>query len=356
MKKKIVLGIETSCDDTSLCLLHFTPGKRSLESDILAHERFSQEKLLARWGGVVPEVAARNHLEKLAPLLKEVLEKSNVTLPEVDLIGVTTHPGLLGPLLTGINLAKTLSMRFQIPLVSVNHLFAHIEAISLTKDISYPFLALLVSGGHSLYFLVKDVGDFEVLGTTIDDAAGEALDKGGKLLGLDYPAGKMIDELAQSGDPMSFRFPIGLEKSQDATLSFSGIKSSLRLLLEKRQAIPEGQELHDLCASYLHTVVKALELKLHFAYQDAKKKTGNDNLPLVVGGGVASNSLLRKKLQASYSNCHFVAPTFCTDNGAMIANSAIIHEKEAIPYPESLNLDARGRYIHKNEKRPYENK
>ena len=342
--EKIVLGIETSCDDTSLCLLR---KNKNDYPEVLGHLSFCQEQLLAKWGGVVPELAARNHLAKLAPLLKELLLEAHVTLDQIDTIGVTTHPGLLGPLLTGINTAKTIALRHQIPIVAVNHLFAHLEAVHLTEKVPYPYLGLLVSGGHSIYFLVTDSNSFEVLGSTIDDAAGEAFDKGGKLLGLGYPAGRIIDERAKLGKPGRFRFPIGLKSSKDCRLSFSGVKSSLRTIIEKEEVDLEN-DMNDICYAYQDAIVSALHLKLTFAQKAAKEKNYRYcSLPIVVGGGVACNSELRKRLFSSFSEIHFVAPKYCTDNGAMIANYALMHPEQEVPYPENLYLDARGKFINK---------
>ena len=211
-KSKLIIGIETSCDDTSLCIMKGEVGHYSQKPQILGHSYFSQETILKKWGGVVPEVAARNHLLKLAPLLKETIEEANIKSSDIEAIAVTVRPGLLGPLLTGLNAAKTISLYHEIPIVPVNHLYAHIEAIHIDQDVNYPYLGLIVSGGHSIFMLVRSPLEFEILGTTIDDAAGEAFDKGGKLMGLPYPAGKLIDELAAGGDESKYLFPIGLKK------------------------------------------------------------------------------------------------------------------------------------------------
>ncbi len=323
----LVLGIETSCDDTSICLLH--------DHKILSHVSFTQEKILAKWGGVVPEIASRNHLDKLLPLLKEVCQEAMVSPADLDLIGVTTHPGLLGPLLTGLNAAKTLSLIHKLPILPVNHLYAHLEAIHLTEEIEYPYLGLLVSGGHSLYMLVEDQETFLILGSTVDDAAGEAFDKGAKLLGLGYPGGVVIDTLAAKGDPNAYQFPIGLRGSKNCNLSFSGTKTSLRLFHEKN---PDAK-IEDVCASYQEAIVSALALKLKYAVKQA------GDLPIVVGGGVAANSALRKRLSKDFKQVHFVKPCFCTDNGAMIANYAKRTIYNAHKYPESLCIDARGKFV-----------
>ncbi len=342
--EKIVLGIETSCDDTSLCLLKNVSGGFP---EVLGHLSFCQEQLLAKWGGVVPEIAARNHLAKLAPLLKELLLDAQISLNKISTIGVTTHPGLLGPLLTGINAAKTIALRHQVPIIAVNHLFAHLEAIHLTEKISYPYIGLLVSGGHSIYFLVSDINSFEVLGSTIDDAAGEAFDKGGKLLGLGYPAGRIIDQRAKNGVTSEFKFPIGLKHSKDCRLSFSGVKSSLRTLLDKNK-IDLERDIDNICYAYQDAIIEALAIKLSFAIEEVKKRDHRmTHLPIVVGGGVACNSKLRTVLKAAHQDIHFVKPEYCTDNGAMIANYALRHPEQEVSYPENLYLDARGKFLNK---------
>ncbi|MDD0851581.1 tRNA (adenosine(37)-N6)-threonylcarbamoyltransferase complex transferase subunit TsaD [Halobacteriovorax sp. GB3] len=358
MTTKIVLGIETSCDDTSIALIKGYSDDINSPPTLLAHNSFSQEQLLDKWGGVVPEIAARNHLAKLVPLLEKTFSDAGVTPSEVNLIGVTTHPGLLGPLLTGLNGAKSLALFHKTPIRPVNHLYAHLEAIHLTKTVGYPYIGLLVSGGHSLYMLVHGPDSFEILGTTLDDAAGEAFDKGGKILGLGYPAGRIIDDLSQEGDPKRFKFPIGLENSANANLSYSGVKTALRQFIEQnpqysceglsKESYPE--EIHDICASYQHAIVSALKLKLKYAIRLADEKVGSKTLPIIVGGGVACNSYLRKVLTESYRDVFFVNPKFCTDNGAMIANLAFRTNDQAISYPECLTLDARGRFITKKEK------
>ncbi len=349
---KLILGIETSCDDTSICLLE---KQESGFPTIHFHERFSQEEMLATWGGIVPEIAARNHLDKIVPLLKSAFQQTKYKPKDIDLIAVTTLPGLLGPLLTGINVAKTLSFIFQTPIIGVNHLYAHLEAIHLTEQITYPYLGLLVSGGHTIFFLVEGRNQFKVIGRTIDDAAGEAFDKGGRLMGLPYPAGKFIDELASKTSKRSFDFPIGLKHSKDTKLSFSGLKNAIRLQMEKRPDLLKlikdkdySEECFDLIGSYQDAIVDALVLKLKYALALCHDK----NIPIVVGGGVACNSALRNKIQKLYpKNSFFVKPEFCTDNGAMIANFGMINNDQASSYPECLHLDAQSRFINKTLER-----
>lgn len=352
MTTKFILGIETSCDDTSIAIIEADSKDLETPPTVMTQKSFSQEQLLSKWGGVVPEIAARNHLAKLVPLLEDTLDSVSVDMKNIDYIGVTTQPGLLGPLLTGLNTAKTLSLIFEKPIVPVNHLFAHLEAIHLTRTTTYPYIGLLVSGGHSLYLLVKSQEDFEILGSTIDDAAGEAFDKGGKILGLGYPAGKLIDDLSKTGDPKKYEFPIGLRSSADCRLSYSGVKTSLRLFVEKNpHVLHDGseeysQELRDVCASYQHAIVAALQLKLKYAMKKVNGKYSKQ-LPVIVGGGVACNSYLRKKLIETYKDVYFVSPKYCTDNGAMVANYAHRISHQAIAFPDCLTLDAKGRYISK---------
>ena len=340
----IVLGIETSCDDTSLCLLK---GHENTRPEILAHTRFSQDTILRQWGGVVPEIAARNHLAKLVPLLKETMAQTDLTYKQIDMIGVTTQPGLLGPLLTGLNTAKTLALIFKKPIVPVNHLFAYLEAVHMHAEITYPYLGLVVSGGHTLYLLVKSSSEFIPLGSTLDDAAGEAFDKGGKLLGLGYPAGQIVDEYAKKGDARAVDFPIGIRGSKNANFSFSGLKTSMRTLIE-REGLPKDQRLYDVCASYQEAIVQAIVLKTKYAMLAAKTH-GAHKPRLVIGGGVACNSGLRRGILHKYPDAVFVEPRFCTDNGAMVANMAYRTQQNAIAFPQCLSIDARGRYIERKD-------
>jgi N6-L-threonylcarbamoyladenine synthase len=310
--------------------------------------------MLKYWGGVVPEIAARHHVKKLTPLLDNAFKEAQLDPSQIDLISVTTHPGLLGPLLTGLNAAKTLALIYKKPIYAANHLFAHLEAIHLTESIPYPYMGLLVSGGHSAYFLVRNPVDMELIGTTLDDAAGEAFDKGGKLMGLPYPAGRFIDQAASLGDNSAYSFPMGLKDRKDADLSFSGLKNSIRVFLEKNPEIRaplEGgtatEQFHNLCASYQQAIIDALNVKLKNALKIMKTKFNLDSLPIVVGGGVACNSGLRKTLSSSFKNVSFVKPSFCTDNGAMIANLGLRDFNNHFGYPECLDLDSRGRFLQK---------
>lgn len=348
MKEKLILGIETSCDDTSIALIQGNVEDFNQLPKILAFESFSQEILLRKWGGVVPEIAARNHMEKIPPLLESVMNHAQKKYAEIDLISVTTTPGLLGPLLTGLTTAKTLSLIHQTPIAPINHLMAHLEAIHLEKIVPYPYLGLLVSGGHSMFLKVEGPNQFEILGNTIDDAAGEAFDKGGKLLGLGYPAGKIIDDLAKTGDPKKISFPVSLLDKNEAHMSFSGLKSALRLFIE--QGKNQSEKMEDICASYQHAIIEALMKKLVVAKNIFTQKTKLSNFPIVVGGGVACNSYLRSQLSHMDQKILFVAPRFCTDNGAMVANLGLRSYASRIHFPECLNLDAKNLLVSKEQK------
>ncbi len=340
----IVLGIESSCDETSLSLLDSTKPEK-----IIKTLTYSQIELYENWGGVVPEIASRSHLEKIYPLYTELLKETKINEEEIDLIGVTSYPGLLGPLLTGINLAKSISLYRKTPVFPVNHLFAHIEAIHLTEEVSYPYIGCIISGGHSLIVLVKSSFDISIVASTFDDAAGEAFDKGGKLLGLDYPSGKEIDNLSKNGNRDFIKFPRGLSKEKEnKNMSFSGVKSALRRYLENNQVDKNSEEFKNICASYQEAIIDTFLNKLRLVNKEY-------NLPIVFGGGVACNSRLREKANIQYKETFFVHPKYCTDNAAMIANYAFLNHQEAYQYPESLIIDAKSRYIDKKKFRNAKN-
>jgi N6-L-threonylcarbamoyladenine synthase len=340
----IILGIETSCDDTSISIIKQT----SVRPEVLSLNSYNQDFLLEKWGGVVPELAARSHVKAIPPLLEVTLREAGVELKDIGAIAVTTHPGLMGPLLTGINLAKTFSLVQELPIVPVNHLYAHLEAIHMTEDVSYPYLGLLVSGGHTAFMWVTGPRTMDVLGNTLDDAAGEAFDKGGKLLGVGYPAGRIIDELAKSGDPKKFAFPISYMRDRPGKMSFSGLKTSLRVKLASMSEEEIKTELPHLCASYQEAIVQTLRVKCEEVIEkvlekDLKKFT----TPIVIGGGVACNSRLRQIMQDRFKNVHVVRPLYCTDNAAMVANFALRVPDLMVKFPECLSLDAQSRFVEK---------
>ncbi len=342
-KKRIILGVETSCDDTSICILEVTDTTK-----ILSLNSYNQDFLLAKWGGVVPELAARSHVKAIPPLLDVCFQEAKINPTEITEVAVTTHPGLVGSLLTGINLAKTFALINELPITPVNHLFAHLEAIHLTEQITYPYLGLLVSGGHTAFMWVKGPNEMEVLGTTLDDAAGEAFDKGGKLMGVGYPAGRIIDELSKAGDRKKFDFPISYLRDRPGKMSYSGLKTALRVKLQKMTPEEMKAELPHIAASYQEAIIQTLKIKTSEIIEKVLNlNVKTFNYPIIIGGGVACNSRLRSLMEESFKNVHVVAPRFCTDNAAMIANWAARVPELTVQFPECLTLDAQSKFVEK---------
>ena len=317
----MILGLETSCDETAAALI--TPG-----GEILANVVSSQADLHARYGGVVPEVASRRHLELVTPVIQEALRDGEADLEDVELVGVTTGPGLIGALLVGVAAAKSIAWARRLPLAAVDHLHGHVASLYLEPDpLEPPFLCLLASGGHTLLLDVQERGRAPgVLGTTLDDAAGEAFDKGARLLGIGYPGGAEIDRLARTGNAGAYDFPVARVPGLD--FSFSGLKTAL--LYAVRDLSPDELERRrpDLAASYQRAIVRALVERT----QQAAAETGAGTVAIV--GGVAANSELRSALPEAVP-----APlALCTDNAAMIASAARFGRP--VPYPGYLGLDA----------------
>ena len=315
-----ILGIETSCDETAAAVV--TAGGK-VRSSVVA----SQADLHSRFGGVVPEIASRRHLELVDPVVRAALEDASATLDDVGRIGVTQGPGLVGALLVGLGAAKALAWGRGIPLVPVDHLRAHVATLYLAPDpLEPPFTCLLASGGHTMLLAVRAHDGFDVLGSTLDDAAGEAFDKGARLLGLGYPGGAEIDLLARDGDPDAFAFPVARVPELD--LSFSGLKTAL---LYTVRGLPETElaaRRADLAASYQRAIVRALVGRL----EAAAAVTGDSTLAVV--GGVAANSELR----ASLPEARFAPLALCTDNAAMVASAARF--ARPLASPDYLGLDA----------------
>jgi len=315
-----VLGLESSCDETACAIVEVDDrGGLTVKADVVA----SQIALHARFGGIVPEVAARHHIQNILPTLEQALGEAGLGLADIDAVAVTRGPGLVGALLVAVQVGKTIAFARGLPLVGVNHLEGHLLAAYLAPPVPpLPHLGLLVSGGHTSLVHVHGFGRYEVLGTTCDDAAGEAFDKVGKLLGLGYPAGPVIDRLAEKGDAQSVRFPRAMTgKRRGLHMSFSGLKTAASEALQKKgagQGAPlDGAALADFCASFQAAVVEQLVRKTSLALDERR-------LPAVVlSGGVASNRGLRAAMAALCAERgigFFVAPPrFCTDNGAMIA-------------------------------------
>ena len=317
----MILGIETSCDETAAALI-------STEGRVLSNVVSSQADLHARYGGVVPEVASRRHLELVTPVVLEALALAEATLADVGLVGVTTGPGLIGALLVGLSAAKAIAWARRLPLAAVDHLQGHVASLYLEPEpLDPPFLCLLASGGHTLLLDVRDRRSKPaLLGTTLDDAAGEAFDKGARLLGLGYPGGREIDRLAREGDPKAYDFPVA--RVQGFDFSFSGLKTALLYAVRDLDATELERRRPDLAASYQRAIVRALVERTREA-ADA-----TDARRIAVVGGVAANSELRGALPDAA-----LAPLeLCTDNAAMIASAARF--TEAISYPGYLGLDA----------------
>jgi len=316
----VILGIETSCDETAAAVV---TDAGEIRSSVVS----SQAELHARYGGVVPEVASRRHLELVTPVIREALAEADATLADVDRIAVTQGPGLIGALLVGLAAAKAIAWSRRLPLVPVDHLDGHVASLYLEPNpLEPPFLCLLASGGHTMLLDVRSHTEQQLLGSTLDDAAGEAFDKGARLLGLGYPGGREIDRLARDGDPSAYDFPVARVPGLD--FSFSGLKTAL--LYAVRELGEEELEARraDLAASYQHAIVRALVERV----AEAAEQTGRDRIAIV--GGVAANSALRAALPKATA-----APlALCTDNAAMIASAA--RWTKAVPYPRYLALDA----------------
>ena len=327
----LVLGIESSCDETAAAVIY--NGK--ICSNVIA----SQITVHSLYGGVVPEIASRKHIEAIYIVLKQALNDADVTLEEIEGIAVTRGPGLVGSLLIGLSTAKALAYALDIPLVGVNHIEGHIAAAFLAeKAPSFPLVALVVSGGHTNIYLVNDYHNFQLLGQTRDDAAGEAFDKGANLLNLGYPGGVVIDRIAKSGNSRKVAFPRAMKDSID--FSFSGLKTSLLTMLKKLGRNPSAEELPDIAASYQEAIVDVLMDKTIKAAED------NGVSRIVVCGGVAANSRLREKFAKETANRNielFIPPVLlCTDNAAMIAAIGEIMLKN--DRRDSLDLNAVSRW------------
>ena len=316
----MILGLETSCDETAAALV--TPEGR-VRANVVA----SQANLHARYGGVVPEVASRRHLELVRPVVEEAFANANTSLDDVEAVAVTRGPGLIGALLVGLSAAKALAWSRRLPLAPVDHLHGHVAALFLQPEpLAPPFVCLLATGGHTLLLDVRDESGYLVLGTTLDDAAGEAFDKGARLLGLGCPGGAAIDRVAREGDPDAFTFPVARVPGFD--FSFSGLKTALVYAVRELDATELERRRADLAASYQRAIVRALVERT----RAAAAELGAERIAVV--GGVAANSELR----ASLSEAVAAPLELCTDNAAMIASAARF--VPSVAYPDYLALDA----------------
>jgi len=336
-----VLGIETSCDETAAAVV--SDEAPFIRSNVV----FSQLAEHRPYGGIVPEIAARSHLDHLNPVIEAALRESGLGFGDLDAVAATGGPGLIGGVIVGVMEAKAIAFARKLPFVAVNHLEGHALSARLIADVPFPYLLLLVSGGHCQLLVVEGVGRYRRLGTTIDDAAGEAFDKGAKLLGLGYPGGPAIERAAMSGDVARFPLPRPMIGREGCDFSFSGLKTALRLAVERRAAagaLPPA-EVSDLAASFQASIIESLADRTAHAialFQDRHP----DGKTLVVAGGVAANTALRQRLTAlaDESGLDFVAPplALCTDNGAMIGWAGI--ERLKVGLSDGLDFAPRPRW------------
>ena len=305
-----ILSVETSCDETSVAVTK--DGK-----DVLSNAVLSQIKIHERFGGVVPEIASRSHIEAMLYIFEEAINQAQISVNDIDLVAVTQGPGLIGSLLVGINAATAFAYANHIPIVGVNHLLGHIYAAQIEHEMSFPSLALLVSGGHTELLLNKYHMDIELLGTTLDDAVGEAYDKVARLLGLPYPGGPVVDKLAHTGTP-TYVLPKPYLKNEPYNFSFSGLKSAVLNLVHNTKQRGETINVENLCASFQDVVTEVLVEK---TYQAAKQLGVKQ---IIVAGGVAANKGLRSRLASTITDIEVLIPAFkyCTDNAAMIGIAA----------------------------------
>jgi N6-L-threonylcarbamoyladenine synthase len=325
----VILAVETSCDDTCAAVVEHD-GR--IRSNVVA----SQGLLHARYGGVVPEIASRHHLELIDAVVDDALERSGATLDDIDQVAVTRGPGLIGALLVGVSTAKAIAAARRLPLTPVDHLHGHVVASTLGDDpIEAPFLCLVASGGHTFLARVDEPSTYTVLGRTLDDAAGEAFDKGARLLGLGYPGGPALDRLAQEGDPAAFAFPRS-QPGDGLDFSFSGLKTALLYRVRDLGEKEAERRTADLAASYQRAIVDALTARVR---QALERTEGIDRL--AIGGGVAANSWLRESVRELGVDVYVPARDLCTDNAAMIAGAARF--TPPLAYPEYLALDATAR-------------
>ncbi len=334
-----ILAIESSCDETSAAVIQ---DSTILGERILSNVIYSQIDIHSKYGGVIPEYAARSHADAIDKVIFEAIELARTDLNEIDVIAATGGPGLIGGLLVGMVTAKTISMMRKKPFMAINHLEGHLLTTRLCSDVSFPYMLVLTSGGHFIFAEVLGVGQYKILGETLDDAAGETFDKVAKMLGLRYPGGPEIQKYAEFGDPKRFPYTMPLQRREGCDVSFSGIKTATRLHIESLNEI-SYEDKCDVAASFQDIVVRFIIKQLGKAYRMASSKPVN----LVVAGGVAANKALRAGLNefAEKNNLKFYAPplSLCSDNAAMIGWAAIERIEAGYPY-SSLDCPTRPRW------------
>tara|TARA_B100000900_G_scaffold391642_1_gene386435 strand:+ start:252 stop:1328 length:1077 start_codon:yes stop_codon:yes gene_type:complete len=316
-KKAIILGIESSCDETAASIL--TENEQGIPI-VLSNVVSSQMDVHKEFGGVVPELAARSHIEKIDWIVQKAIDDSGIRSNEIDAVASTAGPGLVVCLSVGLSFAKSFASAMNIPFISINHLEGHALSPKLNSKLDYPYLLLLISGGHSQYLSVQDIGSYKRLGTTIDDALGEAFDKTAKLLGVEFPGGPQIEVLAKKGDPNKFQFPRPILNKGGCNLSFAGLKTAI---LKISKTIKNEQDKYDIAASFQKTILDILNKKTKVAFNEYEKINKLENKVFVVAGGVAANQKIRSSLikLCDENNYQHIFPpiNFCGDNAAMIA-------------------------------------
>jgi len=339
-KKPIIIGIESSCDETAVAIIR---EKNDGRAEILSNIISSQVDVHKEFGGVVPELAARSHIEKIDVIAKKALEKSGIQLKDIDAVAATAGPGLIVCLSVGLNFGKAISASIGKPFIAVNHLEGHALSPKLNSDIDYPYLLLLISGGHSQYLLVQGLGKYKRLGTTIDDALGEAFDKTAKLLGIEFPGGPQIEVLAKKGDPNKFKLPLPIINKGGCNLSFAGLKTAV---LKIAKNIKNENDKYNLAASFQKTIEKIIYKKSKVALDQYKKIIGNKSNKFVIAGGVAANknirSILTKLCEEENFDAIFPPIEFCGDNAAMIAIAGL--EKYKLNQFDELDFSAKPRW------------
>jgi N6-L-threonylcarbamoyladenine synthase len=339
-KKPIILGIESSCDETAVAVIRENEGNIP---EILSNVVSSQVDVHKEFGGVVPELAARSHVEKIDLIAKKAMEQSGVKLEDIDAIAVTAGPGLVVCLSVGLSFGKAIAGALNKPFIAVNHLEGHALSPKLNSNINYPYLLLLISGGHSQFLSVEGLGKYKRLGTTIDDAVGEAFDKTAKLLGIEFPGGPKIEEYAKKGDFKKYKLPKPIINKGGCNLSFAGLKTAV---LKISKSVTTDQEKYDLAASFQKTIEEILYEKSKVAFDVFRKKNGKINNSFVIAGGVASNKRIRETL-TKLSLSEKFQPIFppinlCSDNAAMIAMVGL--EKFKNKKFDDLNYPAKPRW------------
>jgi N6-L-threonylcarbamoyladenine synthase len=327
----LLLAIESSCDETAAAVV---ADGREIRSSVVS----SQVAVHAEYGGVVPEIASRKHLEMIAPVISQALNEAGVSLSAIEGIAVTRGPGLAGALLVGLSAAKAIASARNIPFVGVHHIEGHLLAAFLEQDIAFPFLTLVVSGGHTHLYHVEGIGRYRTLGRTIDDAAGEAFDKSAKIMGLEYPGGARIDALAREGEATAVRLPRPMMNDGTLNFSFSGLKTAMLQHIGKHPVTFPSQQANDLCASFQEAVCDVLAAKTEVALRQTGAKR------LVVAGGVACNSGLRARMGRMASHLgvelHIPSPALCGDNAAMLAVPGDFYLENGMASPQTMDATA----------------